>query len=297
MKHEILSSSHADAVERRLEAVMPGRSTQDGAGVRLVRLIDSSLVRRLDPFLMLDFFGSENPEDYKAGFPTHPHRGFETITYMIAGRMRHRDNAGHEGLLEAGGLQWMTAGRGVLHSEMPEQEEGRMAGFQLWLNLPRREKMIAPWYRDFSASELPHVKSGSDVDIVVLAGCTNGVSAAVERPTTEPLILDVRLSPGASFVQEVPAGHHVFAVSYAGTAEIAGRAVAPATLALLADDAGATGVRLGGGEEGARIFLAAGRPLNEPVVQLGPFVMNTEEEIVETLEAYRSGRFPADRSP
>jgi redox-sensitive bicupin YhaK (pirin superfamily) len=276
---------------RRVESVQPGRATEDGAGVRLVRLIDASLEARLDPFLMLDFFGSDDPDDYIAGFPTHPHRGFETITYMIAGRMRHRDSAGHEGLLEAGGVQWMTAGRGVLHSEMPEQTEGRMAGFQLWLNLPARDKMRPAWYRDIPASELPRVRDEAGTEVVVLAGRSGGVRGLVDRPETDPLILDVRLGPGATFVQDVPGGHHAFVVPYVGSVRVDTTAVPAGRLVVLENRDETAKVVLSAGEEGARVFLAAGRPLREPVARYGPFVMNTEEEIREALRAYRKGEF------
>ena len=178
---------------RTVETLHRGRPTEDGSGVRLVRLLDRTLQKRLGPFLMLDLFGSENPDDYLGGFPDHPHRGFETITYMIEGRMRHRDSAGHEGLLETGGMQWMCAARGVIHSEMPEQKDGRMAGFQLWLNLPARSKMDSPWYRDFAARDLPRFSPRPGLEVVVLAGRYADRAGAVERPHTEPLLFDVRL--------------------------------------------------------------------------------------------------------
>jgi redox-sensitive bicupin YhaK (pirin superfamily) len=282
-------SDPSRGVVRRVQSVRPGRATEDGAGVRLVRLIDASLEERLDPFLMLDFFGSDDPDDYIAGFPTHPHRGFETITYMIAGRMRHRDSAGHEGLLEAGGMQWMTAGRGVLHSEMPEQTEGRMAGFQLWLNLPARDKMRPAWYRDIPASELPRFRDEAGTEVVVLAGRSGGVRGLVDRPTTDPLILDIRLGPGATFVQDVPGGYQAFAVPYAGGVRVDATAVPAGRLVVLENRDEAAAVVLSAGEEGGRVFLVAGRPLREPVARHGPFVMNTEEEIREAVRAYHSG--------
>ena len=201
---------------RTVERLVVGKATSDGAGVKLTRVLTQSLQRRLDPFLMLDAFGSDNPDDYIAGFPDHPHRGFETITYMIAGRMRHRDSAGHEGLLENGGVQWMTAGRGVIHSEIPQQEEGVMEGFQLWLNLPARDKMSAPWYRDFAAAELPRFVTDAGVAVTVIAGESHGVAGAVTREATAPLYLDLHLPAGARFAQSLPAEHNAFVYVYRG---------------------------------------------------------------------------------
>ncbi|WP_312263319.1 pirin family protein [Candidatus Igneacidithiobacillus taiwanensis] len=202
-----MSETHTS---RTVEALVPGRVTSDGAGVRLTRLFERELQQRLDPFLMLDAFGSDHPDDYIAGFPDHPHRGFETITYMLAGCMRHRDSAGHEGFLEAGGVQWMTAGRGIIHSEIPQQQEGRMAGFQLWLNLPAADKLCAPWYRDFSAAELPRGGDAQGASWIVIAGHSHGVAGAVQRQQTEPLILDLSLPAGAAFWQDLPREHHAF---------------------------------------------------------------------------------------
>ena len=275
---------------RHIERQYQGEATHDGAGVRLTRLLSQGLQRRLDPFLMLDFFGSEDAADYLAGFPDHPHRGFETITYMLEGRMRHRDNAGHEGLLATGGMQWMVAGRGVVHSEMPEQEAGRMAGFQLWLNLPARDKMTSPWYRDFAAGDLPRALAPDGAYAVVLAGTTRGVAGAVQRPVTEPLILDLQLPAGASWSQPLPPGHHAFAVLYAGQAAVGEQALTLEALAVLDDDPAADGVIVSAREE-ARVFLVAGRPLREPIVQYGPFVMNTREEIAAAVQDLREGRF------
>ena len=175
-----------------------GEATSDGAGVKLTRVLTQTLQRRLDPFLMLDAFGTDNPQDYIGGFPDHPHRGFETVTYMIAGRMRHRDSAGHEGLLSNGGVQWMTAGKGVIHSELPEQEDGRMEGFQLWLNLPAKDKLRAPWYRDIQSAEIPEFTTDGGVKVRVIAGASHGVEGAMQREITEPLYLDLELPAGAS---------------------------------------------------------------------------------------------------
>jgi len=274
---------------RTVERLVVGKATSDGAGVKLTRVLAQSLQRRLDPFLMLDAFGSHNPEDYIAGFPDHPHRGFETITYMIAGRMRHRDSAGHEGLLENGGVQWMTAGRGVIHSEIPQQEEGVMEGFQLWLNLPARDKMTAPWYRDFAAAELPHFVTDAGVAATVIAGESHGVTGAVTRAATAPLYLDLHLPAGARFAQPLPAEHNAFVYVYRGEIGIAGSPVSAQHLAILANDAQADGVVIEAATD-AKVLLIAGRPLNEPIAQYGPFVMNTEQEIYQTLNDFRDGR-------
>ncbi|HOW62587.1 MAG TPA: pirin family protein [Candidatus Contendobacter sp.] len=274
---------------RTVERLVVGKATSDGAGVKLTRVLAQSLQRRLDPFLMLDAFGSHNPEDYIAGFPDHPHRGFETITYMIAGRMRHRDSAGHEGLLENGGVQWMTAGRGVIHSEIPQQEEGVMEGFQLWLNLPARDKMTAPWYRDFAAAELPHFVTDAGVAATVIAGESHGVTGAVTRAATAPLYLDLHLPAGACFAQPLPAEHNAFVYVYRGEIGIAGSPVPAQHLAILANDAQADGVVIEAATD-AKVLLIAGRPLNEPIAQYGPFVMNTEQEIYQTLNDFRDGR-------
>jgi redox-sensitive bicupin YhaK (pirin superfamily) len=274
---------------RSVERLVVGEATSDGAGVRLTRVLTQPLQRRLDPFLMLDAFGSDDPDDYIAGFPDHPHRGFETVTYMIAGRMRHRDSAGHEGLLEDGGVQWMTAGRGVIHSEIPEQRDGVMEGFQLWLNLPGHDKMRAPWYRDFQASDLPRLTTADGVGVVVIAGESHGVAGAVRREGTEPLYLDLHLPAGSRFVQPLPAAHNAFVQVYRGEVSIAGTRVPAQRMAILANTADADGVVIEATGE-ARALLIAGRPLNEPIAQYGPFVMNTQQQLYEALQDYRDGR-------
>jgi redox-sensitive bicupin YhaK (pirin superfamily) len=196
---------------RSVERLITGQPTSDGAGVQLTRVLTQPLQRRLDPFLMLDAFGTDNPQDYTGGFPDHPHRGFETITYMIAGRMRHRDSAGHESLVANGGVQWMTAGRGVIHSEMPEQENGRMEGFQLWLNLAAKDKMRPPWYRGIQSAEIPEFTTADGVKVRAIAGRSHGSDGAVQRDVTEPLYLDLEMPPGASFTQVLPPSHNAFA--------------------------------------------------------------------------------------
>ena len=275
---------------RRVEQVIAGQPTSDGAGVKLTRVLTQNLQRRLDPFLMLDAFGSDRPGDYIAGFPDHPHRGFETVTYMIAGRMRHRDSAGHEGLLENGGVQWMTAGRGVIHSEMPEQEAGVMEGFQLWLNLPGRDKMQPPWYRDFRAGELPRYTSAAGVAVTVIAGSSGGVTGAVTRQAAAPLYLDLHFPEGgARFAQPLPADHNAFVYVYRGTAEVGGQPVPVQRMAILANEPQADGVVVETTGP-ARALLIAGRPLGEPIAQYGPFVMNTAAEIHQAVQDFHAGR-------
>lgn len=287
MSHE--HSSHAVDRSRSIERLIAGQATSDGAGVKLTRVLTQDLQRRLDPFLMLDAFGSDNPDDYIAGFPDHPHRGFETVTYMIAGRMLHRDSAGHEGLLENGGVQWMTAGRGVIHSEIPQQEHGVMEGFQLWLNLPGRDKMRTPWYRDFKAADLPRFTTPTGVAVTVIAGTSHGVTGAVTREATEPLYLDVHLPAGARFDQRLPSGHNAFVYVYRGSVDIAGRPVQQQRMALLENAEATDGVAIEAATE-AKLLIIAGRPLKEPIAQYGPFVMNTEQEIRAALDDYRTGR-------
>ena len=274
---------------RRVEHLKSGQEVMEGAGVRITRVLTQNLQRRLDPFLMLDVFRSDDPDDYIAGFPEHPHRGFETVTYMLAGRMRHKDSAGHEGLLQNGGVQWMTAGRGVIHSEMPEQENGVMEGFQLWLNLPGRDKMIAPWYRDFSSAELPVFKTSAGVTVRVIAGSSHGISGAMQRDATAPLFLDLEIPAGSSFTQKLPSSQNAFFVVYRGKVGAAGTAIEEKQMAILANDAEADGVELHAMET-SRVILLAGQPLNEPIAQHGPFVMNTTAEIHQAVADFRDGR-------
>ncbi len=274
---------------RTVERVVAGQATSDGAGVKLTRVLTNQLQRRLDPFLMLDAFGTDNPDDYIAGFPSHPHRGFETVTYMIAGRMRHRDSGGNEGLLTNGGVQWMTAGRGVIHSELPEQEEGSMEGFQLWLSLPAKDKMIPAWYRDIPTGEIPEAEVNG-VTVRVIAGESHGVAGAIQRDATAPVYLDIHLPPGARFEQPLPAGHNAFVYVYRGGLSIGGTAVPVQRMAILANTPGADGVVLEAGDTPTRALLIAGRPLNEPIAQYGPFVMNTQAELRQAVEDFQNGR-------
>jgi len=230
--------------ERTVERIITGQAVSDGAGVKINRVLTQSLQRRLDPFLMLDNFGSDQASDYLAGFPSHPHRGFETVTYMLEGRMRHKDSSGNEGLLTNGGVQWMTAGRGVIHSEMPEQEEGMMSGFQLWLNLPAKDKMRAPWYRDFNGDEVPVFSTENGAKVKVIAGASHGIDGAVQREVTEPIYIDVDLPAGASFSQTLPAGHNAFIFAYRGAVRVGDKDVASGKMAILANTAGADGVNI-----------------------------------------------------
>ena len=274
---------------RAVERVLAGQPTSDGAGVKLTRVLTHALQRRLDPFLLLDAFATDDPKDYIAGFPDHPHRGFETVTYMIAGRMRHRDSAGHEGLLQNGGVQWMTAGRGIVHSELPEQEDGRMEGFQLWLNLAAKDKMRAPWYRDIQSADIPELTTGEGVRVRVIAGRSHGVDGAMQRETTEPLYLDVELPAGARFAQLLAPSHNAFVYVYRGALAIAGHAVSAQRMAILANDPAADGVVLEAAAP-SRALVIAGRPLGEPIAQYGPFVMNTDEEIFQAVRDFQAGR-------
>ena len=283
-------SSFTVTAPRSVERLINGQFVMDGAGVRINRVLTQPLQRRLDPFLMLDAFGSDKPGDYIAGFPEHPHRGFETVSYMINGRMRHKDSAGHEGLITNGGVQWMTAGRGVVHSEMPEQNEGLMEGFQLWLNLPARDKMTKPWYRDIAAEELPRVTFPNGAVVQVIAGSSHGVEGAVQREGTEPLYLDIALPAGASFEQNLPAGHNAFLYVFRGEVVVEVKAVPSTKMAILTNPAGSDGVRIHASKD-ARVLLIAGRPLNEPIVQYGPFVMNTQLELQQAVEDFRAGKF------
>jgi redox-sensitive bicupin YhaK (pirin superfamily) len=274
---------------RDVEQIVTGQPTSDGAGVKLTRVLTQHLQRRLDPFLMLDAFGTDQLEDYIGGFPDHPHRGFETITYMIAGRMRHRDSAGNEGLLQSGGVQWMNAGSGVIHSELPEQQEGRMEGFQLWLNLPAKDKMSAPWYRDLHAQDIPQYTTPDHVTVRVIAGESDGVVGAMQREKTEPLYLDVQLPAGATFAQPLAPDSNAFVYVYRGEAEIGGRRIQQQRMAILGTDAQRDGVVIMARVD-ASVLLIAGRPLAEPIVQYGPFVMNTQDEIMQAISDYRDGK-------
>ncbi|WP_417482321.1 pirin family protein [Maricaulis sp.] len=273
---------------RRISQISRGMPTSDGAGVKLTRMLGHQGLNYLDPFLMLDQFRSDNRDDYIAGFPSHPHRGFETVTIMLDGRMRHGDNMGHKGVIGPGGIQWMTAGRGIVHSEMPEQDEGRMWGFQLWVNLPAKQKMTAPRYQEFSADQIP-VDQREDSRVRVLAGSSaSGVTGPVEQIATRPLLLDITLDPGATFKEAVPAGHTVFISVYKGEVSAGSETVKAPDLGVLSDG---DAVELKAGAQGASFILAAGQPINEPVARYGPFVMNTQAELQQAVADFQAGRF------
>jgi len=279
---------------RTLQRAIAAIPTSDGAGVKLRRSLGQSPYARLDPFLMLDHFSTENPDDYIAGFPAHPHRGFETVTYMLDGHMRHEDHLGHTGELKGGGVQWMTAGRGIIHSEMPQQDRGRMRGFQLWINLPAKEKMKPAGYRDIQPDEIPVVALADGGQVKVIAGTLQLDGRSVAGPivglTTDPLYLDVELPTGTSFIHPIAKGHHAFVYPFEGTVEVGPPGAAkrlPTHSAGILTDGDA--VTLTGGPDGGRMILLAGRPLLEPIVQYGPFVMNTREEVEQAIRDYQNG--------
>ena len=284
-------NTESPVVSRSVAQTLRGMPASDGAGVKLTRVIGQPRLPDLDPFLMLDEFGTDKAEDYIAGFPDHPHRGFETVTYMLDGRMRHKDNHGNEGVLVPGAVQWMTAGRGIVHSEMPEQTEGKMRGFQLWLNLPARDKMTEPNYQEFGPDALPVVERAG-VSVKVIAGAVDGTVGPVRQPATDPIYLDVRIDAGAAFTSPLPAGHSAFICVYEGSAAVGvGRDAAVIEAQELAVLGDGNEVRLEGRAARTRAILVAGRPLREPVARYGPFVMNTREEIMQAFSDYQTGKF------
>lgn len=278
-----------DTLERRKVArIIRAMDTSDGAGVRLKRSVGSPALDMLDPFLMLDSISSDKADDYIAGFPEHPHRGFETVTYMVEGAMRHNDSIGSEGVLRSGGVQWMTAGSGIIHSETPEQEDGLLQGFQLWINLPAKDKMRRPRYQNLEADQVVEISPDRGVDIRLVAGKALGKTGPVSGIATRPVFMDVKLAPGAEVTLPVPDGHAAFVYVFIGDAEVAGRAVATHHLAVLKDG---NSVLLKGGAKGGRMLLIAAAPINEPVARHGPFVMNTRQELMQAFEDFQKGRF------
>jgi redox-sensitive bicupin YhaK (pirin superfamily) len=275
---------------RELAHVTRGVPASDGDGVRMTRIIGTPELNMLDPFLLLDAFGSDQPQDYIGGFPSHPHRGFETVTYLLAGRMRHKDNAGNEGVIEPGGVQWMTAGRGIVHSEMPEQENGLLMGFQLWVNLPARAKMTAPGYQEYPPAGVPLEVREDGTQVRVVAGTTSaGTTGAVRNDWVTPTYLDVTLPEGLEFEQSVGADDNSFIYLIEGDLQVGeqGKPLAPRMLGILGAGSRVS-VRTAGG---ARFLLVSAQPLNEPVARGGPFVMNTREEITQAFDDYRHNRF------
>ena len=276
-----------DTATRKVVKVVHGMPTSDGAGVKLRRVIGQPGLPELDPFLMLDEFGTDAPADYIAGFPEHPHRGFETVTYMLDGRMRHRDNHGHEGVLVPGSVQWMTAGRGIVHSEMPEQQEGRMRGFQLWLNLPARDKMTEPKYQEFGPERIPVATPAPGVSVKVIAGEVGAVKGPIAQPATDPTYLDVGLTAGSAYTHALPEQHAAFLYVFEGAVQIGSNAIKAGELVVLSEG---REVRLSATED-SRAILVAGRPLKEPVARYGPFVMNTREQLIQAVEDFQKGAF------
>ncbi len=279
---------------RKVLRVIDPQIATDGAGVRLKRSIASRALDYLDPFLLFDHFGSDNPDDYIAGFPMHPHRGIETVTYMLAGVVNHRDSIGNAGSIEAGDVQWMTAGRGILHEEMPQRRDGEMAGFQLWVNLPARLKMTEPRYQEIASAQIPEVEQEDGSRIRVIAGAVDGIHGPVTEIAAAPTYLDVSIPVGGSFRQPIERGHSAFAYVFEGTGEFgvggngAGKLVSQPRLVVF-DDGDFAEVRTK--DMPARFLLISGKPLYEPIARYGPFVMNTVEEIEQTLRDLQNGTF------
>jgi redox-sensitive bicupin YhaK (pirin superfamily) len=278
----------ATASERRIVRKFPGMPTQDGAGVKLTRLVGTPQLPDLDPILMLDTFRSDNPNDYVAGFPEHPHRGFETVSYMIKGSIAHRDNHGGKGIVTDGGVQWMTAGRGVAHSEMPAQTNGQLFGFQLWLNLPAKEKMRDPWYADIPSSDIPVIDLGSGNSARLIVGEWNGVKGPGPDRAIQPFVADVTVAANGEVDVPVAAGHNAFIYVFEGAAKVGEVDVGKGELAVLSLG---DRTRVEAAAEGARFLVVAGKPLRESIAKYGPFVMNTADEIRKAISDYQSGKF------
>jgi redox-sensitive bicupin YhaK (pirin superfamily) len=283
---------------RNIQTIIPGIATSDGAGVKLRRSLGGQNQVRLDPFLMLDEFSSNDPNDYVAGFPAHPHRGFETVTYMLEGHMLHEDHLGNQGHLKTGGVQWMTAGRGIIHSEMPQQVSGAMRGFQLWINLPAKEKMKAAGYKDIQVEDIPKIALSNGGSVKLIAGTYGDEGKAAEEViqgpiqgiTTKPLFLDVYLPPDAEFEHKISKELNAFVYVYEGELEIGGPMMpAPKQAAIVLGDGDR--LKAKAGPAGAQFIVLAALPLHEPIVQYGPFVMNTRAEIEQAIDDYQNNRF------
>ena len=279
---------------RRVARVLQPEATSDGAGVKLKRSIATRTLDYLDPFLLFDHFGSDNPEDYIAGFPMHPHRGIETVTYMLAGAVKHRDSNGNSGIIRAGDVQWMTAGGGIMHEEMPQLEGGRLDGFQLWVNLPARLKMTRPRYQEIGATDIPTVERDDGARIRIIAGMVDTVSGAVKEIAADPTYLDISVPANLSITHPIPSGHTAFAYVFAGEGKFGisddddSKQVTAPRLVVFDDG---DRVQISASENGVRFLLISGKPLNEPIARYGPFVMNTEEEIEQALFELRRGTF------
>jgi len=278
---------------RTLTKTLSGIATADGDGVKLTRIIGSPELNMLDPFLLLDCFESDQAQDYIGGFPEHPHRGFETVTYLLNGKMRHKDNAGHEGVIESGAVQWMTAGRGILHSEMPEQEDGLLQGFQLWVNLPKEHKMTAPAYQEYAAETIAVERLSNSGIIKVIAGKTDqGTVGPVKNDYVFPTYMDISLPASSDFKQSITLGHNAFIYVLEGEVKITNgngyKTLSAKSLGILSNG---EQVNLKTSGQGARFLLIAGKPLNEPVARGGPFVMNTEAEVRQAFIDYQRGLF------
>jgi redox-sensitive bicupin YhaK (pirin superfamily) len=289
-RQERMFSQEPASQPRKVQRIVEPRSVLEGAGVRLKRSIAGPELDYLDPFLLFDHFGSDNPDDYLAGFPMHPHRGIETVTYMLAGEVRHRDSLGNSGTIGKGDVQWMTAGGGIMHEEMPAAREGKMAGFQLWVNLPARLKMSQPRYQEIAAAQIPAIEREDDVKILVIAGEVDGIKGPVTEIAADPTYMDVRIAPGGSFSQPVRRGHAAFAYVFEGKGlfDSTGKAISHPKLVVFGDG---DHVQVRTEDQSVRFLLVSGKPLNEPIARYGPFVMNTVQEIQQALQDLRDGTF------
>lgn len=278
-------------ISREIERIILGQHTSDGAGVKLTRILGHNTTELLDPFLMLDFFGSDNPDDFMAGFPSHPHRGMETVTYMLDGRVEHSDSMGNSGVISKGDLQWMTAGSGIIHEEMPQNEGGRMRGFQLWVNLPATSKMIAPRYQDIPSNKIPVVELENKTRVKVLAGTFQGVRGPVEDIIADPEYLDVEMPENSEITIPVAADHTVFSYLYEGVANFDENRKNPLHAGEGALFGKGENIRVQTGSGTARFILISGKPIGEPIAWNGPIVMNTQEELNVAFRELRSGNF------
>ncbi|EGC38609.1 hypothetical protein DICPUDRAFT_148704 [Dictyostelium purpureum] len=278
---------------RTIAKIATGISTSDGAGVKLKRVIGGP-ISELDPFLLLDEFKSDKADDYIQGFPTHPHRGFETVTYMLEGLMEHKDHKGNQGMLKPGSVQWMTAGKGIIHSEMPKQSNGLLHGFQLWVNLRKADKMIEPRYQDIPAKHIPEIPEEGGGKTRVIAGSYKGVTGPVQGIKTDPLYLDVKLAPGSLFSENIPVGHNAFVYVFEGSGRFGpknnSKEIKTSQIGVLQVQGDKIDV-ISGEPNGVRFLLVAAAPINEPIARYGPFVMNTQQEINQAFDDYRNGRF------